>query len=203
MYTKRIIGLLAMLLVLAPATLSAQTPDQQIERALQRARQAGVPVQLLESKIAEGKAKKIPLAIIARAVEQRLEVLQRVQTRLAERQLNSEELGVAADALLTGVSESALQNVAENAPRERRSVAISTLQSLVQLGHSSEQALESVTKALKGGPDALLNLPAQAAAARAAHGGGPPQGAGASSQGRGGPPAAVKPKPDRGRGGGG
>jgi hypothetical protein len=45
-------------------------------------------------------------------------------------------------------------------------VAIAVLTELVEQGHAPAAALERVTEALKRGPDALANLPAQAAAAR-------------------------------------
>jgi hypothetical protein len=194
----RAIGVVGAVLAMAPAALIAQTPEQRIERALQRAAPAGVPVQLLESKVAEGRAKGVAPARIADAVERRLEVLQRVQTSIGARhQLTTEELGVAADAVQSGVNDAVLNALARTAPRERRAAAMATLHQLVQLGQTPEEALQRVTQALQRGPEALMNLPAQAAAARGGtHGGGPPQGAGnsASSQGRGGPPAGVPPR---------
>src|SRR5688500_5311503 len=79
-------GIVAML-ALVPAALAAQTPEVQITRALERAVQAGVPVELLESKVAEGRAKGVPADRIAAAVQRRLEVLERVQQQLAEHRL--------------------------------------------------------------------------------------------------------------------
>jgi hypothetical protein len=194
----RAIGVVGAVLAMAPAALIAQTPEQRIERALQRAAPAGVPVQLLESKVVEGRAKGVAPARIADAVERRLEVLQRVQTSMGARhQLTTEELGVAADAVQSGVNDAVLNALARTAPRERRAAAMATLHQLVQLGQTPEEALQRVTQALQRGPEALMNLPAQAAAARGGtQGGGPPQGAGnsASSQGRGGPPAGVPPR---------
>lgn len=191
-------SLLTIVALLLPAAVSAQTPEQDVQRALDRARQAGIPVELLESKVAEGRAKGIPMDRIAGAVQRRLDVLQRVRTAIDERhQLSTEELGVAGDALSSGVSEAALMKIAETAPRERRAVAIAALSQLVRLGHPSEEALRRVSDALRSGPEALMNLPAQAAAAAARHG--PPAdgpGAGSASQGRGGPPAGV---PGRGK----
>jgi hypothetical protein len=184
---------LVSILLLASAAASAQTPDADVQRTLERARQAGIPVELLESKVAEGRAKGVPMARIAGAVERRLEILQRVRTSIdPDRQFSIEELGVAGDALAGGVSEDVLRTIGETAPRERRAVAIAALSQLVRLGHPSEEALRRVNQALQqSGPEALMNLPAQAAAAGRR---GPPvdgpAGAGAG-QGRGGPPAGV------------
>jgi hypothetical protein len=197
----RIVTIVLLLAAIA-APAAAQAPEESIARALDRARQAGVPVELLESKIAEGRAKGVPMARIATAVERRLEALQRAGNAVDRRhQLNTAELGVAADALQAGVSDEALRTIAERAPRERRAVAIATLAQLVQLGQASDVALRNVTAALQRGPEALMNLPAQAAAAAGRRG--PPAGvtgpANAGGQGRSGPPAGV---PRGGRPGG-
>ncbi|HEX2168306.1 MAG TPA: hypothetical protein VHG09_13815 [Longimicrobiales bacterium] len=178
---------------------SAQAPEQQMQRSIEQARRSGVPVELLESKIAEGRAKGIPESRIAAAIERRLHALQRVQS-LVEREhgLTTDELGVAADALQSGVSDAALRALARTAPSERRGVAIATLTQLVQLGQASDVALRSVTAAMSRGPEALMGLPAQAAEAAARRG--PPPGVrGQGNQGRGGPPDGV---PGRKPGGG-
>ncbi|HEX6308521.1 MAG TPA: hypothetical protein VFZ69_10060 [Longimicrobiales bacterium] len=192
---KTILRLLLLLPALMPAIAAAQTPEQAISRALERARSTGIPVALLESKIAEGRAKGVPMARIAAAVERRLQTLERVQAAVEPRhRLNPEELGVAADALATGVSEQVLQRIADTAPPERRAVAIAALSQLVQLGHASDEALRQVTAALQRGPEALMNLHARAAAAARRRG--PPTdlpGA-ATPQGRGGPPPGVPGK---------
>jgi hypothetical protein len=195
---KSKLRLLIAILLLLPAAASAQTPQADVQRTLQRARQAGIPVELLESKVTEGLAKGVPMDRIAGAIERRLVILQRVRTDIdPNHQFSSEELGVAGDALATGVKEEVLKTISDNAPRERRAAAIAALSELVRLGHPSEEALRRVTQALNRGPEALMNLPGQAAAASARRGppGGPP-GADAASQGRGGPPAGV---PGRGK----
>ena len=86
---KAIIRLLtAILLLLPPAAAFAQTPDADVQRTLERARQSGIPVELLQSKIAEGRAKGVPMERIAAAVARRLTVLERVRTNIdPERQL--------------------------------------------------------------------------------------------------------------------
>jgi hypothetical protein len=192
----RAIGIVGAVLVLAPAALIAQTPEQRIERALERAGSSGVPVELLQSKVAEGRAKKMPPAIIANAIERRLDVLQRVQASIGTRhQLNTTELGVAADAVQSGVNEAVLNSLAQTAPRERRAAALEALRDLVVRGHSPQEALQHVTEALQRGPEALMNLPARAGNARGNAQNRGPQGVGnaGQNQGRGGPPSGVPP----------
>jgi hypothetical protein len=217
---RKTIAWVALTMALGPMALGAQTPDEQIRRSLERATEAGVPVELLQSKVDEGRAKGIPLARIATAVEHRLEVLERVHDRLADRGLDAAELGLAADAAQAGVSDAVLERISETAPRERRAVALSALTQLVQMGHGSEEALARVTDALRRGPDALMNLPAQAggrgrsapAGASGAPGatgavrgggqggqGGPPAGVPAGSKGATGPSGATGPKAPTGK----
>jgi hypothetical protein len=201
------------------ADASAQTPPQErINAALARARQVGIPVSLLESKIAEGKAKGRPQAVIAAAIERRLGALERASQALRGEADAAASLAVGADAIESGVSETVLRAVSENVSRDRRNVAIATLTELVHQGHTPESALGRVRNALKGGPDALTNLAGEAAAG--ARGNGPPDRQKSSSDGGGGrgrtdsgPPSAV-PAPgkspqserpggnDNGRGGG-
>lgn len=186
---------LGLALAAAPSALAAQTPDQEIQRSLDRAKAAGVPTTLLQSKVEEGKAKGVPMERIAAAVAHRLEVLQRVQQKLADQHLDTQELGVAGDAAQAGVSDAVLAKLASAAPRQRRAVAIVALTELVQAGRTPEQALEQVTDALARGPDALMNLSAQARGARGREGRGPLGAAGATgaaaSGGKGGTPKGV------------
>ena len=68
------IGVAVMILALTGADLATaqvQPPQDRINTALARARQVGIPVALLESKIAEGKAKGVSMERIAAAVERR------------------------------------------------------------------------------------------------------------------------------------
>ncbi|HEY0671517.1 MAG TPA: hypothetical protein VGD27_04570 [Longimicrobiales bacterium] len=162
----------------APATLRAQaanatsttqvqatTPQARIDAAMQTAARVDVPVALLESKIAEGKAKNVPLDRIAVAVEHRLEALVRASETMKRAHVESAtagELAVAADALEAGVSQNALVKVSSSAPAERRAVAIATLTGLVQLGHASEQALARVSAVVRSNA-ALANLHAEVA----------------------------------------
>ncbi|MGH9346919.1 MAG: hypothetical protein ACRD26_06580 [Vicinamibacterales bacterium] len=194
-----------LLLVWGNDLAGAQTPQERINTGLARAREAGIPVALLESKIAEGKAKGVSLERIAAAVERREAALERASQALGRRaDVGAADLGVAADAIESGVSEAVLRAIAETAPRERRVVAIAALTQLVQQGHVPEAALERVREALARGPEALLNLPAQAAGA-ADRRGGPPSTTPAGGRGGaeagppsgipapGGPPQSTKP----------
>jgi hypothetical protein len=145
------------------AVAQVQPPQDRINTALTRARQVGIPVSLLEGKIAEGKAKGVSLDRIAAAIERREATLEHANQVMKGQAGNGEaELSVAADAIDSGVSDTVLRAIAESAPRDRRAVAIAALTQLVQLGHVPEAALDRVKDALKRGPEALLNLPAEA-----------------------------------------
>lgn len=191
------VGVAVVVLALAgavPAIAQVQPPQERINTALARARQVGIPAALLESKIAEGKAKGVSLERIAAAIERREAALERARQVLGSDADAASSLGVGADAIESGVSDVVLKAVAETAPRERRTVAIAVLTELVNQGHASETALARVREALKRGPDALSNLPAEAGAGR--RGGGPPDGqrpgnAGGRAGAEPGPPAGV------------
>jgi hypothetical protein len=163
------IGVGVMIVALAGvdlATAQVQPPQDRINTALARARQVGIPVALLESKIAEGKAKGVSMERIAQAVERREAALEKASQALRGQPDADSSLSVGADAVEAGVSEAALKAIADHAPRDRRNVAIAVLTELVEQGHTPAAALERVREALSRGPDALANLPAQAAAAR-------------------------------------
>jgi hypothetical protein len=154
----------------------------------------GIPVALLESKIAEGKAKGVSLERIAVAIERRQSALERASQALRGQVDAAASLAVGADAIESGVNEDVLRDVAENAPRDRRNVAIATLTELVHQGHAPQAALGRVKDAIKKGPDALTNLPAQPAAG--SRGGGSANGQGRGNAGgragaEPGPPAGV------------
>jgi len=180
---------LAGALALAPLTLFAQDSttaagaDARVQAALETAVNAGIPVSLLERKIAEGKAKGVPMDRIATAVETRLDALTKASAAMARGGLEHPtegDLSVAADAVQGGVSATALATISQNAPQDRRAVAIAVLTDLVALGHTPESALEQVQSALARGPEALANLPGGAAAGGQAN-----VGAGAAVQGAG------------------
>jgi len=177
------------------ASAQAQPPQDRINTALARARQVGIPVSLLESKIAEGKAKGVSLERIAAAIERRETTLEHVSQLMKGPQgPDTADLSVAADAVDAGVNDAVLKAIADSAPRDRRAVAIAALTDLVKAGHVPEQALARVKDALKRGPEALLNLPAEAGQ-RGNGGTNVPQG-NANGRGNGGgnsgsPPASV------------
>ncbi|HEX2094762.1 MAG TPA: hypothetical protein VHG28_20325 [Longimicrobiaceae bacterium] len=150
------------ILLLAPVTLGAQgTGDaaQRIEAAKRRAEAVGVPVGLLESKVAEGRAKGVPLDRIAVAVENRLALLVRAREAMGAG-VTAADLSVGADALMAGVSGESLAALTRTAPADRRAVAIAVLTQLVQQGEASERALERVRLALAD-PEALRSLPGE------------------------------------------
>ncbi len=163
---------LAAALICAPAALPAQDSTTsaptgagaRIDAALETAVQAGIPVSLVERKVAEGKAKGVPMDRIAAAVERRLDALTHARDVLLDAGLKSTtegELSVAADAVQAGVSQSALAAISEHAPGDSRAVAIAVLTDLVAMGHASDQALARVEGALDRGPEALANLSAE------------------------------------------
>ena len=172
----------------------AQTAQERIDAATAHAREAGIPVTLLESKVAEGKAKGIPMDRIAAAVERREVAIEKASQALRGRpDVGAADLSVGADAIETGVSAAVLKAIADSAPRDRRVVAIAALTELVREGHVPEAALDRVKDALKRGPDALANLPAEAAGGQG-HSGDQPNASGSNGQGRGGahgPPSSV------------
>jgi len=162
MRTPRLLGTLVLAAMLAPASVTAQTGEERIQTALDEAVEAGIPVSLLESKVAEGEAKGIPMDRIADAVQHRLDGLARAQDALAGvPDADAADLSVSADALDSGVSEAVLTEIAETSPRERRSVAIAALTYLVSAEIAPEEALTAVQDALARGPEALQNLPAE------------------------------------------
>lgn len=192
--------LLAVLLAPAPMALRAQEPVPErppavrIEAALRAAAEAGIPASLLESKVREGNAKRVDPARIAAAVEARLGALVRARQVLASQDAEATtpgHLSVAADALQAGVSAEALGQVGPGAPPERRAVAIAVLTQLVQMGYASEQALVQVNAAIRRGPDALANLPAQARAQLRARGIINPPGLGLGQGHGSGPPIGI------------
>jgi hypothetical protein len=142
------------------AHAQVQPPQDRINTALARARQVGIPVALLESKIAEGRAKGVSLERIAAAIERRQATLERASQAMRGQADAVDSLSVGADAIESGVSEAVLRAVADDAPRGRRNVAIAALTELVHQGQAPQAALEQVRDALRRGPDALTNLPA-------------------------------------------
>src|SRR5262245_59252610 len=164
------------------ANAQAQPPQERINAALARAQQVGIPVSLLESKIAEGKAKGVSLERIAAAIERREAVLERASQALRGEADAAASLAVGADAIESGVNDAVLRAVAESAPRDRRNVAIAALTQLVQQGQVPQAALERVRDALKRGPDALANLPGESGSNRRGNGSSDGSGSGSGSR---------------------
>lgn len=178
---------LAAALVLSPAALSAQDENAHVDAALESALEAGIPVSLLEQKIAEGQAKGVPMERIAAAVEKRLEALVQARDAMTKAGIESAtegELSVAADAVQGGVSQTALAAISQSSSGDNRVVAIAVLADLVAMGHVPEQALTQVQAALARGPEALANLRAESAGQLPPQGGiGAGAGAGAAGGG--------------------
>jgi len=203
--------ILTALMLLAPLSWAgAQTPAQRIQAARQQAAQAGIPVSLLDGKVAEGHAKGVPDDRIAMAVERRLGSLQRARAAMSGVAVTPADLNVGADAVEAGVDGGVLGRLARAAAADRRAVAIAVLTELVQQGMASEVALQRVTAALASGSEALRRLPGDQGVAhgRAQAPHGPPDVRGpanaAAHGGRagagGGPPASVPGPGGHGRG---
>jgi hypothetical protein len=187
---RRITYSFAIVAVLLPALASAQTSgsasststaetagrsavdaaaEARINVAIERAADAGIPTTLLENKVAEGRAKGVSMTRIAAAVENRAEVLTRVQNILARGEATtgavaSSELVAAADAHEGGVS---LENIASLSVRagNDRAVALSVLADLVASGRTPDHALLRVRNALQAGGNALIQLGSETSAA--------------------------------------
>lgn len=137
--------------------------EARIDVAIERATNAGIPAQMLENKVAEGRAKGIPMTRIAAAVEHRAEVLARIQTVLASRPgaeantVGTAELIAAADAHEAGIS---LENISTLSTRagNDRAVALTVLADLVASGRAPDHALLRVQNAMQAGGNALGQL---------------------------------------------
>jgi hypothetical protein len=143
----------------------AQLPQARIDAAVSAAAKAGIPAQLVDSKIAEGEAKRVPMERIAAAVEARVTSLIHAKETLQHARVDvhsAGDLAVTADALDAGVSQSALIQISRDAPSERRAVAIAVLADLVRLGNASDRAFTRVEAALSTSA-ALANLHAEVA----------------------------------------
>lgn len=152
--------------VSAQAQAQAQTPEARLAAAFEAAASANVPRALIESKIAEGRAKQVPEDRIATAVEARLEALVRASEALRRAEVHAAseaDLTVAADAMQAGINQSLLVRVARGADENRRVVAIAVLADLVRLGHDPERATARVSAAATSNA-ALANLHAEVAA---------------------------------------
>lgn len=184
-------------LSLAPLSVTAQRPEngtQRIEAARARAAAAGIPAELLESRIAEGRAKGVSEERIAAAIERREAGLAKAQDAMkqAGTRPSAAELSAGADAAEAGVDAEALRTVIKAAREkgpEDRAMAVAVLGELARQGVLPEQAAKQVKDALARRDGALAKLPEQAAAARERRG--PPEGAGRPSGVGGGRPSGV------------
>lgn len=205
---NRLIVVLALLgLITAGAgRAAAQDATARIDAARRNLAEAGIPTSLIESRIAEGRAKGVSMDRIAAVVERRALALGEARRAMAgANALNEADLSAGADAVEAGIDGGSLRAVIDGARTEDRPVAIAVLTYLHrEAGIPVNEALRSVRSAMGKGPEALRQLPAQAAAARGRQG--PPAGVGrpggppGASQG-GGPPAGV-PGPGQKPGGG-
>ncbi|HEX6923818.1 MAG TPA: hypothetical protein VF167_00200 [Longimicrobiaceae bacterium] len=196
----RIIILFAML---APATSPrvafSQDPEARIEAARRAVAEAGIPTTLIDTRVAEGKAKGIPMERIAAVVERRAQLLASAQEAMAGVPgLTAADLAAGADALEAGIDRGSLRAVIQGARAQDRPVAIAVLTYLHREGGLPVGlALQRVRTAMGEGPDALRTLPGRAAAA-AARGGPPPwagPGVGGEAAGKAGAPPAAVPAP--------
>ena len=165
-------------LLLVPASISAQSseanaganaqaraPQARIDAAIAAAARAEIPAELVESKIAEGRAKGVAEERIAAAVEARVAGLVRASEAMKRANVEARsagELSVTADALEAGVSEDAVIRISRDAPSERRAVAVAVLADLVRLGHPVDHAFARVNGALSSGA-AMASLHAEVA----------------------------------------
>jgi hypothetical protein len=194
---KKLFPMMVLLACLAiPSLAFAQgqgDPEARIAQAMQRAAAAGVPVEVIQAKVTEGRAKGVAMERIAQAAERRAEAAIRAQEAMTRRgaRVDAADLSVGADAIEGGVSAVVLATLAETAQGGRRAVAIAVLTELVAQGMASEEALERVQAAMARGAEALANLPAQAAEARER------RGAPASRPGADGRPAQPGPPAER------
>jgi hypothetical protein len=153
-------------LVILPVAAMAQTPEERIDTAMSHAEDAGIPVSLLESKVAEGRAKGIPMDRIATAVESRLRGLEQARAAMKRgaNDVDAAQLSVGADAIGAGVSEAVLEKITASTGRDQRAVAVAALTQLVSQGIAPEAALLRVQDAVARGAQALANLAAQSRA---------------------------------------
>lgn len=167
---------------------------ERIEAALATAAEARIPMALLEEVVTEGEAKGAALDRIAQAVERRLAALARASEVLSEQPaVGRVDLGAVADAYEAGISDTVLAAVFEQAPIERRAVAVPALARLVQDGHVPQAALEQVIEALERGPDIGPNAPGPAAGVAAGAPAGVPVGRRAGVPAPGAPSEAGRP----------
>ena len=177
---------LALALAITPVTVAAQSATAQnkaaaesnvaaqgsgeaqarINAAIEQALSVGIPVSMLESKVAEGRAKGVSMTRIAAAVEHRLDVLTTAQSAIAARgaATSHAELAAAASAIDAGAEIADVQEVRGSAKPEQRPAALSLLAELIAEGNVPAQAVKGVQTAIAAQSAALLRLQGQSAA---------------------------------------
>src|SRR5690606_16834269 len=121
---------IAALLVVTTGVAQARAQDAaaRIDAARRSVAEAGIPTSLLESRIAEGRAKGIPLERIAGVVERRALALGEAHRALAgAAALGPADLSAGADAVEAGIDGASLRAVIAGARAEDRPVAIAVL----------------------------------------------------------------------------
>lgn len=149
-----------------PSALVAQSPESRIEAAMDRIRAVGITGELLEVRLAEGRAKGVPVSRIADAIERRASALIAASQALREISPRTElsELSAGADAVEAGIPAAVIRQVARAARSEDRPVAISVLTYLHRERNLPlDVAIRNVSAAIERGSDALRELPATAA----------------------------------------
>jgi len=196
------------ILVAAPLQAVGQTPAQRIEAVRARMGQLRIPVELIDAKVAEGRAKGVPIDRIAAAVERRGAGLATAQTALSRpgRPADRAELSAGADAVDAGIDASSMRAAVQAASPGHGAIALAVLTQLHLQGMPVDRALEMVRRAAAQGDQAVADL-AQQSAGRGNSGNVPRAGNQGRGQGRGrpagvggGPPAGVpsgrKPHPE-------
>lgn len=196
---RRWMALIAVL-VLAPLHAAAQTPTQRIETVRARMAQLRIPVELIDSKVAEGRAKGVAMDRIAAAVERRGAGLATAQTALARpgRPADRAELAAGADAVDAGIDAGSIRAAAQAAPAGHGAIALAVLTQLHLQGVPVGRALEMVRRAAARGDQAVADL-AQPGNGRGNSGNAPRAGNQGNGNGRGRPegvPAGHKPHPE-------
>ena len=132
----------------------------EVERIVAAAIEAGIPAAPLYDKALEGAAKRVPVAMILRALESYSGRLEQSMSLLGAEAANP-AIVAGADALQRGVPGEALRSIGE-AAGERTPVALVVLGDLAESGIPTDGAVDVVREALSRNqePDALLHVPA-------------------------------------------
>ncbi len=136
----------------APEASAASLPTEISTMIAERAA-AGLPPEPLELKAREGMAKGVPEGVLASAVRDLADRMQRASDTLGAAALGSDRgalLTASAAALRAGVSTGSLARVA-TLPEGRRALAVQTLGDLVTMGLPEDRSLVLVERAAAGG----------------------------------------------------